>query len=32
VTLDMQERIGRITLPLRRWLGRKLRHASGWQD
>ena len=32
VTLDMQERLGRATLPLRKWLGRKLRHVSGWED
>jgi len=32
VTLDMQERLGRATLPLRRWLGHKLRHVIGWQD
>jgi multidrug efflux pump subunit AcrB len=32
VTLDMQERIGRVTLPLRSWVGRKLRRISGWQD
>jgi multidrug efflux pump subunit AcrB len=31
-TLDMQERLGQATLPLRTWVGRKLRGASGWRD
>ena len=32
VTLDMQERLGHATLPLRKWMGRKLRRVIGWQE
>ena len=32
VTLDMQERLADATLPLRKWIGRKLRRVSGWED